>query len=58
MSGIFIRGGIETIINCAKNLEDMTFHLVGGINDDIQFWKNYLKNLILKMFFYMVLFLR
>ena len=35
----------------------MSFHLVGGINEDIEFWKYYLKkNLILKMFISMVLF--
>ena len=45
--------GIETIIECAKQLNDMTFHLVGGLKEDIEYWKNYSKNLNLdNIYFY------
>ena len=45
--------GIETIIQCAKNLNEMTFHIVGGMESDIQYWKNYIKNIkINNLFFY------
>ena len=37
--------GIEQIIECAKQIGDMTFHIVGGFNNDIEYWKNYSKNL-------------
>ena len=36
--------GIETIIECAKKIDDMTFHIVGGLKVDIDYWKEYLKN--------------
>lgn len=45
--------GIETIIECAKQLNDVTFHLVGGLKEDIEYWKNYSKNLNLdNVYFY------
>lgn len=45
--------GVEIIIECAKKLKDMTFHLVGGNSREIEYWKNYLKKLGLKnIFFY------
>ena len=45
--------GIETIIECAKQLNDITFHLVGGLKEDIEYWKNYSKNLKLdNVYFY------
>ena len=37
--------GIELIIECAKRINDTSFHIVGGTNDDIEYWKNYVKNL-------------
>jgi len=36
--------GIKTIIECAKQINDMTFHLVGGLKQDIEYWKSYLKD--------------
>ena len=36
--------GIETIIECAKKIDDMTFHIVGGLKVDIDYWKEYLKS--------------
>ena len=45
--------GIELIIECAKQINDMTFHIVGGTNKDIQYWKTYAKNSSLSnIFFY------
>ena len=45
--------GIETIIECAKHLSNVTFHLVGGLNKDIEYWKSYSKNYNLNnIFFY------
>ncbi len=45
--------GIDMIIECAKKLNDVTFHLVGGLTEDINYWKNYLKNLNLNnVYFY------
>tara|TARA_B100001057_G_scaffold242625_1_gene242971 strand:+ start:31285 stop:32406 length:1122 start_codon:yes stop_codon:yes gene_type:complete len=45
--------GIETIISCAKKLNDMTFHFVGGLKEDIEYWKSYSKNLNLdNVYFY------
>ena len=45
--------GIETIIECAKNINYMTFHLVGGFKEDIEYWKTYSKNLKLNnIYFY------
>ena len=37
--------GIETIIECAKDIKDMTFHIVGGLKKDIEYWKSYLKGM-------------
>ena len=39
--------GIELIIECAKQIKDMTFHIVGGFNDDINYWQNYSKILLI-----------
>ena len=45
--------GIETIIECAKQLNNTTFHLVGGLKEDIEYWKNYSKKLNLdNVYFY------
>ena len=45
--------GIETIIECARHLKDMTFHLIGGLKEDIEFWKSYSKKLKLEnIYFY------
>jgi glycosyltransferase involved in cell wall biosynthesis len=45
--------GVELIIECAKYINDISFHIVGGLDKDIQFWKNYIKNFKLKnIFFY------
>lgn len=45
--------GIETIIECAKKLNHMTFHLVGGLKKDIKFWKSYSKRINLEnIYFY------
>ena len=44
--------GIQTIIDCAKNLNDMTFHLVGGLTKDIEYWKSYIKKLNIENVFY------
>ena len=45
--------GIETIIECARKINDMTFHLVGGLKEDIEYWKNYSKLLNLdNIYFY------
>lgn len=32
--------GIDLIINLAKNLEDFIFHIVGGNDRDVNYWKN------------------
>ena len=45
--------GIETIVECAKKINNMTFHLVGGLKKDIEYWRNFSKKLNLKnIFFY------
>ena len=45
--------GIELIIECAKQLKDVSFHIVGGLNKDINYWKNYSKSLnISNIYFY------
>jgi len=45
--------GIDTIIECAKNLNEITFHLVGGLKNDIEYWKNYSEKLELNnIYFY------
>jgi len=36
--------GIELIIECAKQLKDISFHIVGGLKKDIDYWKNYSKS--------------
>jgi glycosyltransferase involved in cell wall biosynthesis len=35
--------GIEIIIECAKKINNMSFHLVGGLEKDITYWKSYIK---------------
>ena len=52
--GHLYRGrGIETIIECAKKINDMTFHLVGGLKRDIEYWKSYSKKIQLdNVYFY------
>jgi len=45
--------GIQTIFKCAKEINDMTFHVVGGLKEDIKYWQSYLENSGLKnIFFY------
>lgn len=45
--------GIETIFECAKQIHDTTFHIVGGLKEDIKFWKDYAERLKLdNIFFY------
>jgi glycosyltransferase involved in cell wall biosynthesis len=45
--------GLENIIKLAKKIVDVTFHIVGGLDKDIAYWKNYTKNLRLNnIFFY------
>ena len=45
--------GIETIIECAKKINNMTFHLVGGLKKDIEYWKRYSKeNNLENVYFY------
>ena len=45
--------GIEIIIECARQIDGMSFHIVGGNDVDIKYWKNYIKNLELNnVFFY------
>ena len=45
--------GIETIISCAKEFNDITFHIVGGLSKDVEYWKDSIKNLNLNnIFFY------
>ena len=45
--------GIEIIIECAKRLNDFTFHIVGGLEKDIEYWKIYLNEFGLKnVYFY------
>ena len=43
--------GIDLIIDCAHNIQDVTFHIVGGTKKDIEYWKNYTKPLNLKNIF-------
>lgn len=45
--------GIELIIECAKQLKDVSFHIVGGLKKDIDYWNNYSKSLnISNIYFY------
>ncbi len=45
--------GIEKIVECASKLDDITFHIVGGLKEDILYWKNYCKNLkLINIYFY------
>ena len=45
--------GIETIIECARKINDMSFHLVGGLKKDIEYWKSYSKKIKLdNVYFY------
>lgn len=45
--------GIELMIECAKKIEDTTFHIVGGINEDITYWESYVKKLgLVNIYFY------
>ncbi len=45
--------GIKTIIECAQKINDMTFHIVGGLKEDIDYWKSYLKKFDLdNLYFY------
>ncbi len=37
--------GIELIIECAKRMKEITFHIVGGTSKDINYWKSYIKDL-------------
>ncbi len=45
--------GIEIIIECAKKINNMSFHLVGGLEKDIAYWESYIKQLKLSnVYFY------
>jgi glycosyltransferase involved in cell wall biosynthesis len=45
--------GVEIILECAKQLSDMTFHIVGGLEEDIKYWKDFLKKMnISNVYFY------
>lgn len=45
--------GIELILECAIKIGDMTFHIVGGTNLDIEYWKNHVKVLgLTNVYFY------
>ncbi len=45
--------GINTIIECAKQINDMTFHIVGGLPEDVEYWKKYSKKLsVSNVYFY------
>jgi len=45
--------GIELVIECAKQINDMTFHVVGGLKEDIDYWINYTKELkVSNIYFY------
>lgn len=45
--------GIDKIFEFALKLKDMTFHIVGGLEEDIIYWKTYCRNLKLNnVFFY------
>jgi len=45
--------GIELIIECAKKLQNVTFHIVGGSKEDIGYWGKYIKSIYLKnIYFY------
>ena len=52
--GHLYRGrGIKLMIECAKKLSEVSFHFVGGFNDDIEYWKTYANNLNLdNVYFY------
>ena len=43
--------GIETIVECAKKLSDMTFHIVGGTQKDVNYWKNFINKSLMQHFF-------
>ena len=47
--------GIETIVECAKKLSDMTFHIVGGTQKDVNYWKNFINKSLIPNIFFMVL---
>lgn len=36
--------GVDLIFDCAEKLPEISFHLVGGTVEDINFWKRYLDN--------------
>lgn len=45
--------GIELIIECAKNVKDMSFHIVGGTDEDIAYWEKQIEKLnIDNIYFY------
>jgi len=37
--------GIDLVIEIAKQIKDMTFHIVGGLKEDVEYWNNYSKSL-------------
>ena len=50
--GHLYRGrGIDLIIDCAKLMRDVTFHIVGGTNKDLDKWKNLIKQINLPNIF-------
>lgn len=45
--------GIELIIQCAEKLNNITFHIVGGTNENIDYWKQIINNMnINNIYFY------
>lgn len=40
MGHLYPGRGVETIIESAKSLPEFDFHIVGGMQSDIEFWKN------------------
>lgn len=39
MGHLYQGRGVEVILSCAEKLQDMDFHIVGGLEKDIDFWK-------------------
>jgi len=44
--------GIELIIELAKHLKNMNFHIIGGTKKDIEYWQNYLNEYHIENFFF------
>lgn len=48
---LYVGRGIEIIIQLAETLSDINFHIIGGMEDDIAYWKSKTQNLN-NIFFY------